>query len=133
MMAGQSVQLTQICFFRAAAGKALTTVLAGFAATFFSSPNIILTPAFVAGFTRVLMRQRPGIVKIPFFFTSLVAMATKLSNTSRQTFCFNSCSSASAEVKAPLVMTLLLLAFIAFMAFIAFIAFMGAMIPKDEW
>merc|ERR1719281_115519 len=125
------VQVTQICFFRAAAGKALTMVFAGCALTFFSSPNIILTPAFVAGFTRVLMRQRPGIVKIPFFFTSLVAMVTKLSNTSRQTFCFNSCSSASADVRAPFVMTLLLLAFVAFIAFIAFIAFMGAMILQD--
>merc|ERR1712046_57008 len=104
------------------------TVFAGFAATLTSLPNIILVPAFVAGFTRVLMRKRLGTLKIPFFFTSAAAMATKLSRTSRQTFCFNSCSSAIAAVKAPFVMALLLPAFMAFMAFIVFMAFMGMLL-----
>merc|ERR1719197_175258 len=112
---------------------ALTTVFAGCAFTFTSLPNIILVPAFVAGFTRVLMRKRFGTLKIPFFFTSAAAMATKLSSTSRQTFAFNSCSSAMAAVKALFVMALLLfLAFIALGAFIAFIAFMGAMVSKER-
>merc|ERR1719174_3659512 len=118
----------QICFFRAATGKALTTVFAGCAFTFFSSPNIILTPAFVAGLTRVLMRQRPGMVKMPFFFTSAVAIATKLSSTSEQAFCFNSCSVAIAFVKAPFVIALLPEDFMEaarFIAFMVFMAFMG--------
>merc|ERR1719498_2252818 len=55
-------------------------------------------------------------------------MATKLSSTSRQTFGFNSCSSAIAAVKAPLVMALLLPAF---MAFIAFMAFMGMVLEGN--
>merc|ERR1712149_96998 len=79
--------LPQTCFFSAATGKAFTIVLAGFAFTLVSLPNIILTPAFVAGFVRVLMRQRPGTVKIPAFLTSAVAMVTKLFTTSEQTFC----------------------------------------------
>merc|ERR1719321_1268231 len=110
-------------------------VLAAFAFTFTSLPKTLRMPAFVAGFTRVLMRQRPGTVKMPFFFTSVAAMATKLSSTSRQTFCLSSCSAARAAVKAPFVITLLLflafIAFGAFMAFIAFIAFMGA-IARSE-
>merc|ERR1719460_1741423 len=73
-------------------------------------------PAFVAGFTRVLMRQSPGIVKMPFFFSSN--------------------SSARAFVIAPLVMAFelvfMLAAFMAFMAFIAFIAFIGAILMKRE-
>merc|ERR1719446_1146726 len=56
-------------------------------------------------------------------------MAMKLSRTSRQTFCFNSCSSAIAAVKAPFVMALLLPAF---MAFIAFMAFMGMVMEKND-
>merc|ERR1712138_304023 len=56
-------------------------------------------------------------------------MATKLSRTSRQTFCFNSCSSAIAAVKAPFVMALLLPAFIAFMAFMAF---MGMVLKRKN-
>merc|ERR1711988_2099081 len=63
----------QICALSAATGKAFTTVLAGFALTFISWPNAILTPAFVAGFARVLILHRPGIVKIPVFLTSAVA------------------------------------------------------------
>merc|ERR1711934_1116689 len=96
----------QICFFSAATGKAFTTVFAGFAFTLVSLPNIILTPAFVAGFVLVLMRQRPGTVKIPAFLTSVVAIVTKLLITSEQAFCFKLCSVASAFVKAPFVIAL---------------------------
>merc|ERR1719181_1213077 len=129
------IALLQICFFSADAGKAFTTVFAGFAATLTSLPNITLVPAFVAGFTRVLMRKRFGTVKIPFFFTSAAAMATKESSTSRHTFGFSSCSAAMVAVKSPFVMALPLLrafiAFGAFIAFIAFMAFMGAIVLKE--
>merc|ERR1719478_234865 len=86
---------SQICALSAATGKALTTVLAGFAFTFISWPKAILTPALVAGFTRVLILQRPGIVKIPAFFTSAVARVAKLSSSPEHTFVFISCCSAS--------------------------------------
>merc|ERR1719440_2675870 len=108
---------------------AFTTVFAGCAFTLTSLPNIILVPAFVAGFTRDLIRKRFGTLKIPFFFTSAAAMATKLSRTSRQTFCFNSCSPAIAAVKAPFVIALLPPAF---MAFIVFMAFMGMVLKRKN-
>merc|ERR1711970_656513 len=71
--------LAQIWFLSAATAKAFTTVFAGCAFTFFSTPNITLTPAFLAGFPLVLMRATPGMVKMPVFFTSAVAIAAKLS------------------------------------------------------
>merc|ERR1740138_176056 len=114
---------SQICAFNAATANAFTTVLAGLAFTFISWPNIILTPALVAGFTRVLILQRPGMVKMPVFFTSVVARVARLSRRPEHTLVFNSCCSASVLTRAPLVMTLLL----DFMAFIAFMLFMGAM------
>merc|ERR1719263_1347944 len=115
----------QNCFLRAATGKAFTIVFAGFAFTLVSLPNIILTPAFVAGFMRVLMRQTPGRVKTPVAFTSFVAMATMLLITSEQAFCFRPCSVASAFVKAPFVM--------AFFAPPAFMDFMGGnMMDREE-
>merc|ERR1711924_93571 len=55
--------------------KAFTKVFAGFALTLVSLPNITFTHAFVAGLLRVLMRQIPGSVKMPVFFTSFVARA----------------------------------------------------------
>merc|ERR1719443_1173683 len=113
---------TQICALSAATGKALTTVLAGFAFTFISCPKAILTPALVAGFTRVLILQRPGMVKIPVFFTSVVASVAKLSRRPEHTFVFISCCSASVLTRAPFVMTLDFIAFIAFMLFIGAIA-----------
>merc|ERR1719163_2565935 len=60
--------LFQICFFNAAAGKTFTTVLAGLALTFISLPKMILTPALVAGFVRVLIRHRPGMANTPVVF-----------------------------------------------------------------
>merc|ERR1711953_1315333 len=110
------------CCFSAATGNAFTTVFAGFAFTLVSLPKIILTPAFVAGFMRVLMRQTPGMVNTPVFFTSLVASATRLSITWEHSFCFMPCSFAIAFVRAPFV-----IAFAA--AFIDFIA--GAMVLDD--
>merc|ERR1719191_2363317 len=114
--------ITQIWALSAATGKAFTTVLAGFAFTFISWPKAILTPALVAGLTRVLILQSPGMVKIPVFLTSVVARVAKLSRRPEHTFVFISCCSASVLTRAPLVMTA------DFMAFIAFMLFMGAMI-----
>merc|ERR1719160_2217193 len=114
---------TQICFFNAATGYALTMVFAGRALTLVSLPNITLTPALVAGLVRVFKRHRPGIVKMPFFLTSWVATATKLLTTSEHTFCFKPCSVARALVTAPLVMALPP----AFMDFIG-----GSMVVADE-
>merc|ERR1719487_2438906 len=117
---------SQICALSAATGKAFTTVLAGLAFTFISWPKAILTPALVAGFTRVLILQSPGMVKMPVFLTSVVARVAKLSRRPAHTFVFISCCSASVLTRAPLVMTLLP----DFMAFIAFMLFMGAMVAE---
>merc|ERR1719222_1145330 len=87
---------------------------AGFAAHFTSLPKMFLTPAFVAGFTRVLMRHKPGMLKTPVFFTSFEAISTKVLSNSELAFCFKPCSSASFLVIWPLVITLTLLAFIDF-------------------
>merc|ERR1719504_327549 len=107
--------LPQICFFNAAVGKAFTTVLAGFAATFTSLPKMFLTPAFVAGFTRVLIRHKPGSANTPFFLTSFVAISTRLLSTLEQVLVLMS-SVAMAFNKAPLVMALFAPAFMDFMA-----------------
>merc|ERR1719195_2359200 len=66
-------------FFRALTGKAFTMVLAGFAFTICILPKISRFPALVAGLTRVLILQRPGMVKTPAFFTWAVAIVAKLS------------------------------------------------------
>merc|ERR1719375_2818549 len=97
------------------AGLAFTIVFAGLAFTLVSLPNMILTPAFVAGFVLVFRRQRPGIVKTPFFLISAVAIATRLLMISEHAFCFNSCSVASVFVIAPLLMAFFPPAFIDFM------------------
>merc|ERR1719335_2058595 len=94
---------TQICCLSAATAKAFTTVFAGFALTFVSLPNITLTHAFVAGLVLVLMRQTPGMVNTPDFFTSVVATVTKLFSTLEQAFVFNPCSVAIAFNRAPFV------------------------------
>merc|ERR1719191_1370380 len=120
--------ITQIWALSAATGKAFTTVLAGFAFTFISWPKAILTPALVAGLTRVLILQSPGMVKIPVFLTSVVARVAKLSRRPEHTFVFISCCSASVLMRAPLVMTLLP----DFMDFIAFMVFMGAMAVENK-
>merc|ERR1711924_99913 len=76
---------------------------------------MILTPAFVAGLVLVFRRQSPGIVKTPVFFTSAVAIETRLLMTSEQAFCLSSCSVARAFVIAPLLIAFLPAAFIDFM------------------
>merc|ERR1719261_883737 len=114
---------SQICALSAATGKALTTVLAGLAFTFTSWPKAILTPALVAGFTRVLILQRPGMVKMPAFFTSAVARVARLARRPDITLVFISCCSARVLTRAPFVMALPP----AFIAFMLFMLFMGAM------
>merc|ERR1740138_472123 len=96
------------CFFSAAAGKALTIVLAGLAAHLTSLPKTFRTPAFVAGFTRVLRRHKPGMLKAPVFFTSFAAISIKVFSSSELAFCFNPCSSANFLVIWPFVITLTL-------------------------
>merc|ERR1712039_532316 len=87
---------TQIEFFSAATAKALTTVLAGFAFTITSLPKISFLPAFVAGFMRVLIMHRPGIVHFPVFFTSCVATLVRVSSTLVTCDFFSSVPSARA-------------------------------------
>merc|ERR1712228_907645 len=55
---------------RAFAGKALTTVLAGFAFTMTTLPKTSRFPALVAFFLRVLIIASPGMTNLPFFFVS---------------------------------------------------------------
>merc|ERR1712032_237682 len=77
---GQKVRRrAQTDFFSAATAKALTMVLAGLAMTIF--PKISLLPALVAGFMRVLIMHKPGIVHFPAFFTSEVATLASVSRT----------------------------------------------------
>ena len=67
----------QMLAFNAATGNALTTVLAGFAFTSVSLPNMILLVALVAGFLRVLILARPGMVNTPVFFASAAPISPK--------------------------------------------------------
>merc|ERR1719382_562257 len=108
----------QMLALRAAAGNAFTTFFAGLALTMVILPKISLLPALVAGFMRVLMRHRPGRVKMPAFFTSAVPISARLLMTLAATDFFSSHCVAKVSAMAPLVMALEP----------AFIAFMGAMI-----
>merc|ERR1719346_687488 len=96
--------LSQICFLRAATAKAFTMVFAGFAFTTTVLPNISRLPALVAGFTRVLIMQRPGTVNFPTFFTSAAATPARLSKTLEIAVFFISHASATACAIAPLDM-----------------------------
>merc|ERR1719148_482803 len=90
-------------------------------------PNISRLPAFVAGFTRVLIMARPGMVTLPVFFNSLVATSAKLASTLAQSDFFSSVAAAMASARPVLVMLLT-----AFTAFIDFTAFIGAMARQAE-
>merc|ERR1719421_2345552 len=116
---------SQICFLSAATGKAFTTVFAGFALTLVSLPNITFTHAFVAGLVLVLMRQMPGSVKTPFFFTSFVPTDTRLFKTLEHAFVFKPCSVAMAFKRAPLVMAFEPPFFVAF--------FIGGNMMLKDW
>merc|ERR1719504_354874 len=100
-------------------------VLAGLAFTTTTLPNISRLPAFVAGFTRVLIMHNPGMVALPALFTCLVATAAKLSMTATTSLFFNSVSLAMASARPPLD-NALPDAFIAFIAFIALGAILGS-------
>merc|ERR1719189_2215499 len=95
---------TQMLAFRAATGNALTIFFAGFALTMHILPKISFLPALVAGFMRVLMRHRPGMVKMPVFLTSAVATSARLAITLVATDFFSSHLVARASATAPLVM-----------------------------
>merc|ERR1712226_214755 len=87
------------------AGKAFTTVFAGFAFTMTTLPKTSRFPALVAFFWRVLIITTPGITTLPFFFVSVVAMLARVLKAVLITPFFTSQLSASAAVRAPLVMT----------------------------
>merc|ERR1740116_814801 len=93
---------TQMLAFSAATGNALTTFFAGLALMMQILPNISLLPALVAGFMRVLMRQRPGKVKTPVFLTSAVPISARLLRILLATAFFNSHFVARASAMAPL-------------------------------
>merc|ERR1719491_1718967 len=96
--------MPQMLFLRAATQNALTTVEAGFAFTIITLPKTSLLPALVAGFLRVFNMHRPGMVNLPFFFTSLVANSARLSSAFLHTAGFNSVASASAAAMPDLLM-----------------------------
>merc|ERR1739842_94715 len=96
---GCSMASTQMLAFRAATGNALTIVFEGLALTMTILPKISLLPALVAGFTRVLIRHRPGMVKTPVFFTSAVAISAGLAMTLPATAFFSSHFVARASAR----------------------------------
>merc|ERR1719204_2812409 len=98
-------------------------VLAGLALTITIFPKISLLPALVAGFRRVLIMHKPGIVHFPLFFTSLDATLARVSKTLVTCVFFSSVPSARACASAPLLIGL--------PPFIAFIAFIGAIAASE--
>merc|ERR1719385_711007 len=110
-------------FFSAPTGNAFTTVLAGLAFTTISFPKAITMPALVAGFTRVLIMQSPGMVNLPAFFTSFVATVARVFKIFAASDFLSSCAVAMASARPVLVMRGLL-------DFKAFIVFIGAMVMK---
>merc|ERR1712023_353748 len=82
--------LTQMLSLRALAGKAFTTLRAGFAFTMTTLPKTSRLPAFVAGFVLVFSLQRPGSMKMPVLATSVAANSAKLLMALAQTDFFNS-------------------------------------------
>merc|ERR1719356_321351 len=116
----QGLRRAQIAFLSAAPANALTTVLAGFALTITILPKISFLPALVAGFKRVLIMHKPGIVHFPVFFTSRCATLARVSSTLVTCVFLSSVPSANACANAPLLNGLP-----PFM--LPFIAFIGAM------
>merc|ERR1719155_203552 len=96
----------QTLAFSAATGKALTTFFAGFAFTMTVLPKISLFPALVAGFMRVLIRHKPGRVKMPVLLTSFVAISASDPMIFRHADFLSSLSAARASAIAPLVIAL---------------------------
>merc|ERR1719254_123347 len=106
----------------ALAGNAFTTFFAGFAFTITTLPKISLLPAFVAGFVLVLRRHKPGRAKTPDFFTSVVAIAARLSSTFAHWDFFSSQAVAICSA-----MALFPMAFFA----APFMPFIGAMVIQE--
>merc|ERR1719195_1735076 len=106
----------QMLFLSAAAGKAFTTVFAGFAFTTTSWPNMIFFPALVAGFTLVLIITRPGSVNLPTLAVSLVPISARQPSAFAATLFLISIAVAMASAMAPLLMGMP--PFMAFMDFI---------------
>merc|ERR1719191_123093 len=120
-MGSHAVRVAQIESLRALAAKALTTFEAGFAATFFTSPNMSLVPAFRAGLCFSLSIQTCGITNFSVFFTSAVAMVVNAASTAFTSFGLRPADSPIFFVRSPAVIARAP-PFIAFLAFIAFIA-----------
>merc|ERR1719220_1850622 len=118
----QHTDPNQMLAFKAATGKAFTTVLAGFAFTICILPKISRVPAFVAGLTRVLILQRPGTMKTPAAFTCAVATVARVSRSFVHCDFFTSVAVASASASAPFVMAF---------AFIAGAFIAGAIFQKQ--
>merc|ERR1719422_1473664 len=118
----QMLQRAQMDFFSAPTGNAFTTVLAGLAFTTISLPKAITLPALVAGFTRVLIMQSPGMVNLPAFFTSFVATVARVFKIFAASDFLSSYAVAMASARPVLVIRGLL--------DFDFIAFMGAMVMK---
>merc|ERR1719359_2222535 len=126
MMLKRKRGFAQMDFLSAATGKAFTTVLAGFAATVNSLPNINRLPALVAGFFLVLIMIRPGSTNLPALFTCVAPTSASASMIFEHSAFFISQAVASASAMAPFpraAPATLALAFIGFLAFIAFMAF----------
>merc|ERR1719220_846673 len=102
LLKAQHTDPNQMLAFKAATGKAFTTVLAGFAFTICILPNISRFPALVAGLTLVLILHKPGTVNTPAFFTSAVATAARVSRSFEHCDFFTSVAVANASASAPL-------------------------------
>merc|ERR1719271_1927985 len=110
---------TQMLFFKAETTVAFTTVLAFIAFTLTVLPNISLVPAAVAGFTLVLTIAKPGIVNLPFFFTSDAPSFARASRAFVHSDLFRPTEVATASAIPVLGKAFTALAFMAFIAFIA--------------
>merc|ERR1719323_2289581 len=106
----QHGNFNQMLFFNALTGNAFTMVLAGFAFTICILPKISRFLALVAGLTRVLILQTPGIVKIPVFFTSVVAIVARVPRSFVHCDFFASFAAASASASAPFDMVVAFIA-----------------------
>merc|ERR1740127_66880 len=116
-MCAKGSEQSQTLFFKAATGKAFTTVFAGRAFTRTVLPNIFFSVALVAGLARLLILHRPGNVNCPIVLISFVAMLARLLMTLDACFVLISNSPAMALTRAPLVMAFLPVLFVAaFMA-----------------
>merc|ERR1719359_1333411 len=129
MMLKRKRGFAQMDFLSAATGKAFTTVLAGFAATVTSLPNISRLPALVAGFFLVFIIIRPGSTNLPALFTCVAPTSASASMIFEHSAFFISQAVARASAMAPFpsaapaALGLVFLAFIVLAVFGTFFAF----------